>query len=152
MKIEQVTKTYKGQPRKAQRLFEGDKRRLAKKGWTPVSERYEQGTWGCLAFTVALLLFIVIIGIIVFLYLLIVKPDGTLFVTYERVVDEAETKENWSLFKKKPVERIEPIVKRDESSPRAMIIEHEEKTCPDCAETVKLRANVCRFCGYRFAE
>jgi len=26
----------------------------------------------------------------------------------------------------------------------------ETKVCPDCAETVKARARVCRFCGYRF--
>ena len=26
------------------------------------------------------------------------------------------------------------------------------KTCPDCAETVKAAANVCRFCGHRFEE
>lgn len=26
------------------------------------------------------------------------------------------------------------------------------KRCPDCAEDVKHRAHVCRYCGYRFAE
>jgi len=28
----------------------------------------------------------------------------------------------------------------------------EEKVCPDCAETIKTNAQVCRFCGYRFAS
>jgi uncharacterized protein UPF0547 len=26
------------------------------------------------------------------------------------------------------------------------------KTCPDCAEPVRMDARVCRFCGYRFGE
>ena len=30
------------------------------------------------------------------------------------------------------------------------IIETAVKVCPDCAESVKYLANVCRFCGYRF--
>lgn len=28
----------------------------------------------------------------------------------------------------------------------------DEKTCPDCAETVKAAAKVCRYCGHRFDE
>ncbi len=28
--------------------------------------------------------------------------------------------------------------------------EGDEKTCPDCAETIKSAANICRFCGLRF--
>jgi uncharacterized protein UPF0547 len=26
------------------------------------------------------------------------------------------------------------------------------RVCPDCAETIKVAANVCRHCGYRFTE
>jgi hypothetical protein len=53
-------------------------------GWTETGRTYTTGSWGCGPFLVALLLAIVLIGIIVFLYLLIVKPAGTLVVTYSR--------------------------------------------------------------------
>lgn len=39
---------------------------------------------GCGSFLLALLLAVVLIGILVFIYMLLVKPEGTLSVTYER--------------------------------------------------------------------
>lgn len=43
---------------------------------------------------------------------------------------------------------------RRSASPFARLIgfgsSDDVKTCPDCAETVKAAARVCRYCGYRF--
>jgi hypothetical protein len=33
---------------------------------------------------------------------------------------------------------------------RVVIELDETKECPDCAERIKAKANVCRFCGYRY--
>ena len=63
------------------------------------------------------------IGILVFVYMLIVKPDGILSVTYE--------------FRAMPVGSANAL-------PAA------EKVCPKCAEQVKAAALVCRFCGHDF--
>lgn len=71
----------------------------------------------------ALLLCVIVIGILVFIYMLIVKPAGTLTVTYElRLTSERTEKQ----------------------------ITDAEKTCPSCAEKIKLKAIKCRFCGQEF--
>jgi hypothetical protein len=60
-------------------------RRLPKQvvGYRAAGQSWAQGQWGCGAWLFALLLCIVLVGFLVFIYMLIVKPDGTLTVTYE---------------------------------------------------------------------
>ena len=62
---------------------------LAKLGYTPTSQTWAAGQWGCGAWLVALILCVFLIGILVFIYMLIVKPDGTLTVTYSLREDVA---------------------------------------------------------------
>ena len=56
---------------------------MAKQGYYPVSQSSSPGRWGLGAFIIAILLCFIVIGFIVFVYMLLVKPDGTLSVTYE---------------------------------------------------------------------
>jgi hypothetical protein len=96
----------------------------AKFGYHPTSQTWAQGQWSGKAFLIAFLLFFVLIGFLVFLYMLIVKPPGTLTVTFTR--SQVTAPED---------------------------VEHatgDTKVCPDCAETVKRAARVCRFCRYEF--
>ena len=78
-----IVKTYRGKQDAAQKEFLKDAEKLAETGYFPVSEKWEQGSWGCGSFLVALILCVIIIGILVFIYMLLVKPAGTLTVTYE---------------------------------------------------------------------
>jgi len=96
---------------------------MAAQGYFPASQSWAPGTWGCGAFLGALLLCVLLVGIVIFIFLLIVKPDGTLSVIYEfRAVSDSSAK----------------------------AIPGDEKTCPQCAETVKAAAAICRFCRYEF--
>lgn len=78
-----IVKTYKGNQAKATAAFQADAAKMAKQGYVPISQDWAQGSYGCGAFLVALLLCAVLIGILVFIYMVIVKPPGTLTVTYQ---------------------------------------------------------------------
>lgn len=80
---EPIVKTYIGKQETARKKFLRDSEILAPKGYYPVSENWEQGSWGCSTFLVALFLCIFIVGIFIFIYMIIVKPAGKLVVTYE---------------------------------------------------------------------
>lgn len=108
-------------------LFQEDAAEMASHGYFPTSQSWAPGSYGCGAFLLALILFVFVIGILIFIYLLMVKPEGTLSVTYELREDAA------------PAKDANPY--RDKT----------EKTCPQCAEQVKSAAKVCRFCGHSFA-
>ncbi len=82
-KKKNIVEEYKGNEANARKLFLRDAEKKAKKGYYPISENWTPGSYGIGAFIVALLLCFILIGFIVFIYMLIVKPAGTLTVTYE---------------------------------------------------------------------
>jgi uncharacterized protein UPF0547 len=78
-----VVRTYRGNQEEATRRFKEEASLLAEKGYFPTSQSFTPGSYGCGAFLGALVLSILVVGIFIFLYMLIVPPDGTLSVTYE---------------------------------------------------------------------
>jgi uncharacterized membrane protein len=79
-----LTRTYFGKPSDVEILRAADAEALAKRGYFPSAQGYVEGQWGCGDFLGALLLCIFLVGILIFIYMLIVKPGGTLTVTYAR--------------------------------------------------------------------
>jgi len=77
-------KEYRGSQKKAMGLFEEDAVKMAGMGYFPAAQNWIPGKWGAGAIVLALLLCLIGIGFLVLLYLLIVKPDGILIVTYRR--------------------------------------------------------------------
>ncbi len=78
-----VVRHYRGRLDVAMAAFQADAARARLKGYAPISQVYEPGSWGCGAFLIAAATTVLFgIGILIFAYLLIVKPAGTLAVTY----------------------------------------------------------------------
>lgn len=79
-----IIKTYKGSVSKSQALFQQDAKLLASQGYVPTSQAYMPGAHSTGAFILATVLILACgIGLIILIYLLMVKPDGMLSVTYE---------------------------------------------------------------------
>ena len=89
--------------------------RLERDEWTP-------GAWSGGDFFLALLACLLLVGILIFIYMAVVKPKGTMNRTYV----------------KGSVQLDDPAVPKT------------TKTCPQCAEEVKVAATICRFCRYGF--
>lgn len=81
-----IVRAYRGkQQADAVAWFEEDAAELAPSGYVPTSQSWAPGQWGAGAFIVALLLVFILVGILVFIYMLLVKPAGTLTVTYTKM-------------------------------------------------------------------
>ncbi|QIR16642.1 zinc ribbon domain-containing protein [Shewanella aestuarii] len=121
-----VVKRYVGKQEVAINAFKDDAERMASDGYVPTNQTWAEGSYGCGGFLIALLLCFIFVGILVFIYMLIVKPDGTLTVTYEKQSEKSIQAPD------DPVET--------------------GKVCPDCAEVVKEAAKICRYCRHEFVQ
>jgi len=79
-----LVRTYHGKQSDAVTAFSKETAKLKSEGFYPTQQLWEDGRWSGWAFLVALLLCFVVIGFPIILYMIIVKPDGVLTVTYER--------------------------------------------------------------------
>jgi hypothetical protein len=89
-----LVKTYTAKTSElASALFEADSVEMAAHSYFPTSQSWAPGQWGAGAFIVAILLiFLFGLGLLILGYMLIVKPDGTLTVTYEHRAAKTEEK------------------------------------------------------------
>jgi len=78
-----LVRTYIGAFAQTAAAFQADATYMAQGGYVPVSQSYEPGNWSGTTVIIGLLLCLVAIGFAVLTYMLIVRPDGALMVTYQ---------------------------------------------------------------------
>lgn len=81
----QLVRIYVGNQQEAVEAYQRDAALLGVQGYEATSQSWVPGAYSGGAFLVALLLCLVVIGLLVFVYMLIVKPPGRLTVSYRLV-------------------------------------------------------------------
>jgi hypothetical protein len=90
--IEVIVRTYGGQNQQdAALLYAKDAPILAADGWAPTAVVWVADEWSTLAYLLAVILVIFVIGIFLLIVMGLFKPVRTLMVTYERRPERAET-------------------------------------------------------------
>jgi hypothetical protein len=129
-----IVRVYTGkQQGDANEAFQREAAALAAVGYEPTTQSWAQGQWGCGAFLFGMVMILLVgLGLLIILYLLIVKPDGTLTVTYARRI-------------------VEPVVPSQAVVQAPVPVQAgPTKVCPDCAETIQAAARICRYCRHEF--
>jgi len=86
-----LVKVYLGSQNSAAMKFKTDSVKMEQQGYLPISQSWSPGSYGCSSFIAAILLCIIIgfifggyFWLLVFFYMLIIKPHGNLTVAYAR--------------------------------------------------------------------
>lgn len=80
-----LTRVYPGKQQNVMALFQKDAAHMATGGYYPISQMYVPGSWSAGAYVFGVLMILLFgFGLLILGYLLIVKPAGTLTVTYQR--------------------------------------------------------------------
>src|SRR5262245_10966660 len=91
-----IIKAYGGSSAKDTTLYQTDTIKMAGQSYFPISQSWAPGHWGAAHFILALLLCLILIGFLLFVYMLIFKPSyGTLTVTYQRSGFDKKTGPRW---------------------------------------------------------
>ena len=145
-----LSRVFKGKPEATAQLMRDETARLEPHGYVAVSQQYVQGQWGSGAFLAALVLCVVLIGLLIFVYMRIVKPEGTLTVTYEHRVQPDQILVPTTSTQAASVSA--PPAATDVSAAALAGAQAATKICPQCAETVKAATLICRYCRYEFGQ